>query len=155
VEAVFDRIDGVYKTTSGYTGGHVPEPTYEQVISKDTGHAEAVRIQYDPTVVSYEELLRWFWEAHDPTTLNRQGADVGPQYRSAIFVHSPEQRQIAEQSKAAAQKHFDDPIVTEVTDAGEFYAAEGYHQDYYDNNRSAGYCRYVITPKLEKLDLAK
>lgn len=155
VEAVFERIDGVYSVTSGYTGGHVEDPTYEQVIGKRTGHAEAVRIEYDGDKLGYDELLSLFWQAHDPTTLNRQGNDVGPQYRSAIFVHSPEQREIAEQSKKVAQKDFVVPIVTEISDAGTFYPAEDYHQDFFDNNPNNGYCRYVIAPKLRKLNLAQ
>ncbi len=155
VEAVFERIDGVYSVTSGYTGGHVENPTYEQVIGKKTGHAEAVRIEYDGDQLSYDEILSVFWQAHDPTTLNRQGNDVGPQYRSAIFVHSPQQREIAEKSKTLAQKDFVVPIVTEINDAGTFFEAEGYHQDFFDNNPNNGYCRYIIAPKLRKLDLAR
>lgn len=153
VEAVYQRIDGVVKVRSGFTGGHVENPSYEQCCTGETGHAEAVEITFDPKKVSYETLLDWFWRLHDPTTLNRQGADEGTQYRSAIFWHSDAQRAAAEKSKADAQSAFPKPIVTEITKAGPFYAAEAYHQDYYNRNQQQGYCRLVIAPKLHKLGL--
>jgi len=153
VEAVFENLDGVKAVESGYMGGHVQNPSYRQVTTGTTGHAEVTRIYFDPEIISFETLLDWLWRAHDPTTLNRQGADVGTQYRSAIFYHSEDQLKIAEASKAAAQKNFSSPIVTEITPASEFYMAEDYHQDYYRLNQSAPYCRAVISPKLKKLDL--
>ncbi len=155
-EAIFKQQPGVISVTSGYTGGHVPKPTYEQVCNGDTGHAEATQIVYDPKKVSFEKILDLFWRMHDPTTPNRQGHDVGTQYRSAIFYHSDAQRAAAEKSKAEAQKAFKEPIVTEITKAGEFYAAENYHQDYYRLNKDRNpYCSIVIRPKLEKLGLEK
>lgn len=153
VEAVYERIPGVIKVVSGYAGGHVPDPTYEQVCTGTTGHAEVAQITFDPTKLSYEDLLRWFWKAHDPTTLNRQGADVGTQYRSAIFTHSDEQKSVAERSKAEAQKDFADPIVTEIVPLDRFYPAEDYHQQYYRTHASAPYCMFVIRPKLKKLNM--
>ncbi len=154
IEAAYRQLDGVISATSGYTGGTVKNPTYEQVCDKSTGHAEAVRIVFDPKKISYERILAWFWDLHDPTTLNRQGNDEGPQYRSAIFYHSDEQRRIAEASKAAAAKNYKEPIVTEITKATDFYPAENYHQNYYFENKSKnGYCKYVIEPKLKKLNL--
>lgn len=152
-EAIFQRTDGIHSVQSGYMGGHVANPTYEQVCTGQTGHAEVARITFDPAVIRYEDLLDLFWRMHDPTTLNRQGADVGTQYRSVIFTHNEAQQRAAEASKAAAAGHFDDPIVTEITPATTFYPAEDYHQDYYSRNRSAGYCRWVIAPKLDKLGL--
>lgn len=151
-EALFSELKGVSRVTSGYIGGQVENPTYEQVCSGQTGHAEATEILYDPKQVSYDELLEVFFKTHDPTSLNRQGADVGTQYRSAVFYHSPEQQQavsaiIDELEKA---KVYDKPIVTEVTAASKFYPAEQYHQDYYFNNPNQGYCAMVITPKVEK-----
>ena len=153
VEAVFQRVDGVVKVRSGFTGGHVENPTYEQCCTGETGHAEAVEVTFDPKKVSYESLLDWFWRLHDPTTLNRQGADEGTQYRSAIFWHSEAQRAAAEKSKADAQSAFPHPIVTEIAKAGPFYAAAEYHQDYYNRNKEQGYCRVVIAPKLHKLGI--
>lgn len=154
VEAAYNQIDGVYSATSGYMGGHVKNPTYEQICTKTTGHAEVVHVVFDPKKISYERVLAWFWDLHDPTTLNRQGADEGPQYRSAIFYHSDEQKKTAEASKTAAAKLFKDPIVTEITKAAEFYPAENYHQNYYFQNKEGnGYCKYVIEPKLKKLKL--
>jgi peptide-methionine (S)-S-oxide reductase len=153
VEAVFQRIDGVVSVRSGFTGGHVENPTYEQCCTGETGHAEAVEITFDPKRVSYETLLDWFWRLHDPTSLNRQGADEGTQYRSAIFWHSEAQRAAAEKSKGDAQGAFAQPIVTEITKAGPFYPAAAYHQDYYNRNSAQGYCRLVIAPKLHKLGL--
>ncbi len=150
-EAVFEHVPGVKKVTSGYTGGHVDNPTYKQVCEGDTGHAEVTRIEFDPAVVSYARLLEIFFESHDPTTLNRQGADEGTQYRSAIFYTNEAQKVAAEAGKQAAQKDFDDPIVTEITPLGKFYDAEDYHQDYFKNNPNAGYCSFVIKPKVKKL----
>jgi peptide-methionine (S)-S-oxide reductase len=153
VEAVFERLDGVQSVMAGYAGGHTKNPTYEQVCSGTTGHAEVAQITFDPKKISYEKLLAMFWQAHDPTTLNRQGADAGTQYRSVIFTHSPEQRAAAEKSRAEARKDFDDPIVTEIKDLDVFYPAENYHQDYFRNHPDAPYCRFVIHPKLKKLHL--
>lgn len=155
VEAVLQQLDGVLEVRSGYMGGTVPDPTYQQVCSGETGHAEVVQVTFDPARLPYGELLRWFWRLHDPMTLNRQGADVGTQYRSAIFVHSDAQRREAQKSKTEAQASFREPIVTEIAAAGAFYAAEGYHQDYYRLNPGQGYCRAVIAPKLDKLGLRK
>jgi len=155
VEAVLEQIDGVLDVTSGFMGGDVKDPSYEAVCTGTTGHAEVVQVTFDPSKLSYDGLLKWFWKLHDPTTLNRQGADVGTQYRSAIFVHSDAQRKAAEASKQAAQSMFDDPIVTEITPASEYYQADEYHQDYYRQNRQQGYCRAVIAPKLDKLGLEK
>lgn len=153
VEAVFESLDGVKAVESGYMGGETKNPSYREVSSGETGHAEVTRIYFDPEKISFESLLDWLWRSHDPTTLNRQGADVGTQYRSAIFYHSEAQKMTAEASKAAAQSMFDSPIVTEITPASEFYVAENYHQDYYKQNQSAPYCQMVIRPKLKKLDL--
>jgi peptide-methionine (S)-S-oxide reductase len=155
VEAVLEQIDGVKSVVSGYMGGHVERPTYPDVCTGETGHAEVTQVTFDPEVLPYEHLLEWFWRLHDPTTLNRQGADVGTQYRSAIFVHSDEQRATAEASraKAGASGDFADPIVTEITPAGPFWPAEDYHREYYRLNRSQPYCRMVIAPKLAKLGL--
>ena len=153
VEAVLEQLDGVHDVTSGFMGGHVEDPSYRAVCSGTTGHAEVVQVTFDPEVIPYDELLSWFWRLHDPTTLNRQGADVGTQYRSAIFYHSEAQREAAEASMAAAQTDFADPIVTEITAASTYYVAKDEHQDYYRNNRNQGYCRAVIAPKLGKLGL--
>ena len=153
VEAVFEQLDGVHAVESGYMGGAVEDPTYREVCSGTTGHAEITQIHYDPQVISYETLLDWLWRSHDPTTLNRQGADSGTQYRSAIFYHNEAQRVAAEASKAAAQKNLTAPIVTEITAASTYYPAEDYHQDYYRLNPNAPYCQVVIRPKLEKLAL--
>ncbi len=150
-EATFKRLKGVKSVTPGYTGGNIPNPTYQQVSNGNTNHAEAIKIEFDPSVISFETLLEIFWKLHDPTTLNQQGADIGTQYRSAIFYTSDEQKAIAELSKAKAQSAFEDPIVTEITKATEFYEAEDYHKNYYDNNRDQGYCRIVIDPKIQKL----
>jgi peptide-methionine (S)-S-oxide reductase len=151
-EAIFDLIDGVIEVVSGYAGGETVNPTYESVCSGKTGHAEVVQIKFDPKVISYSQLLHVFWTTHDPTTLNRQGADIGTQYRSVIFYHDEEQRTIAEEMK----RFYDDsrtwkaPIVTEINPFTSFYAAEEYHQDYYRNNSSQPYCSFVIKPKIEK-----
>jgi len=153
VEAVYERIEGVRSAVSGYTGGTVENPSYQQVCTGTTGHAEAVRVEFDPDVISYEEILHVFWRSHDPTTLNRQGADVGTQYRSAIFYGTDEQERIARISLEKIQQAFDGKVVTEIAPLGEFYVAEGHHQDYFNLNPRAGYCQLVIAPKLEKLGL--
>jgi peptide-methionine (S)-S-oxide reductase len=152
LEAVFLELRGVSAVRSGYTGGHVPTPTYEHVCSGGTGHAEAVQIEFDPQVIRYRDLLDVFFTIHDPTTPDRQGADVGTQYRSAIFYHTPEQKATAESVMAAlaARGVWDDPIVTQLAPLTEFYPAEAYHRDYYRRNPGAGYCRVVIAPKVAK-----
>ncbi|MDD4267420.1 MAG: peptide-methionine (S)-S-oxide reductase MsrA [Pirellulaceae bacterium] len=151
-EAVFQRAKGVRSAVSGYSGGNVKNPTYQQVSTGTTGHAEVVQLRFDPAVVSYKDLLEIFWKTHDPTTLNRQGPDVGTQYRSVIFYHNPEQKRLAEHYKQRLNesKLFGAPLVTEISPIGEFYPAEPYHQEYYDRNRRERYCRLVIRPKLEK-----
>ena len=153
LEAVYDRMKGVESVESGYIGGKHPNPTYEAVCTGRTGHAEAVQITFDPHVVSYRELLEVFFAIHDPTTLNRQGHDVGTQYRSAIFYHSPDQKAVAADVIAGLTKEkvFDDPIVTEVVPAGPFYVAEDYHQEYFARNPTQGYCVAVVNPKVAKL----
>lgn len=152
VEAVFQELKGVLKVESGYMGGANPNPTYREVCTGTTGHAEVTRITFDPAVISYDELLEVLWTTHDPTTLNRQGADAGTQYRSAIFYHSEEQKGKAEKSKKeVATTIWDSPIVTEIVIADTFYPAEEYHQDYYALNPNAGYCRAVISPKVAKV----
>jgi len=152
VEAVFQELKGVLSVTSGYTGGKIKNPSYNEVCSGITGHAEACQIVYDPAVISFDELLEAFWASHDPTTLNRQGADQGTQYRSAIFFHNEQQQQLAEAYKAKlnSEKAFDKLIVTEISQAGAFYKAESYHQNYFNENGNAPYCTFVIIPKLEK-----
>ena len=151
VEAIFQELKGVKAVVSGFSGGHIKNPAYREVIAGTTGHAEVVQITFDPEVISFEKLLMVFWSTHDPTTLNRQGADVGTQYRSAIFYHSEEQKEQALQSKAeVATQLWDDPIVTEVTAFDKFYEAEDYHQNYFALNPNQGYCRVVINPKLKK-----
>ncbi len=153
-EAVYQQIPGVLSVTSGYMGGTVKNPTYDQVCTGRTGHAEVAQLVYDPKVTSLEKILATFWHIHDPTSLNRQGADSGPQYRSAIFFHTDAQRAAAEKSKAEAAKEFTRPIVTEITKATEFYPAENYHQDYYRLNKNRNpYCQAVIAPKLKKAGL--
>lgn len=154
LEAVFERIDGVVEVVSGYAGGRKADPTYEEVCTGATGHAEVVQVTFDPKRISYAGLLEVFFKAHDPTTLNRQGADVGTQYRSIILYDGDEQRKAAEAARRKAQKDWKDPIVTEIVPLAAFYRAEDYHQDFYDNNRSYGYCRVIIEPKLNKLKLA-
>lgn len=151
LEAVFERVPGVKSVVSGYAGGHTENPTYKAVCGGDTGHAEVVQIQFDPRAITYEQVLDLFWQAHDPTTLNRQGPDVGTQYRSVIYYHDESQRVAAEKSKAAAGKQFARPIVTEIHALPRFYRAEGYHQDYYRNNPNQPYCRMIIRPKLDEL----
>jgi len=153
VEAVYEKLDGIESAVSGYAGGTNDNPTYEQVSRGTTGHAEVVRIEYDPKVISYNEMLDMFWKSHDPTTLNRQGADVGTQYRSIILYEDEDHRQQAEKSMNRAAKDFSDPIVTEIVPLQVFYPAEKYHQDFYENNPNYGYCRIVIAPKLKKLNL--
>lgn len=152
VEAIFQRVNGVLHVESGYSGGTVTNPAYEQVTTGRTGHAEVIRLSFDPKVISYETILEVFWHTHDPTTLNRQGADVGPQYRSVIFYHNEKQKQIAEMSKDKTQKSglWDDPIVTEISPLINYYKAENYHQNYFNNNPNAGYCSIVIAPKVAK-----
>jgi peptide-methionine (S)-S-oxide reductase len=152
-EAVFKRVRGVHEVVSGYTGGDMENPSYAQVSTGGTGHAEAVQIRFDPQIVSYESLLDVFWGTHDPTTLDRQGADVGSQYRSAIFYHDDEQRRTAEasRSKWEASGKFNEKIVTRIEPLKRFYPAEGYHQDYYAANPHASYCSIVIEPKIGKL----
>jgi peptide-methionine (S)-S-oxide reductase len=152
LEAVYDQLKGVTDVVSGYAGGHVENPTYEQVCTKTTGHAEVVQVKFDTDVISFGDLLDVFFTIHDPTTLNRQGADVGPQYRSAIFYHTDAQKAVAEEKIAAlnAGDLWKNPIVTEVTAAGTFYPAENYHQEYFAHNPGAGYCQVVIAPKVAK-----
>lgn len=152
LEAVYEQLDGVHSVESGYSGGQVPHPSYQEVCTGTTGHAEVVQITFDPNVISFRDLLDVFFVIHNPTTPNRQGADVGTQYRSAIFYHSPEQCEVARQviAELEGDKIWDAPIVTEVTPFEAFYKAEAYHQGYYRNNPSQGYCRVVIAPKIAK-----
>jgi peptide-methionine (S)-S-oxide reductase len=152
LEAVYDDLQGVESVESGYMGGRVPNPSYKQVCTADTGHAEVVRIAFDPQAVGYRELLEVFFVIHDPTTRNRQGNDVGTQYRSAIFFHSPEQERIAREVIAALtrEKVYDDPIVTEVVPAVDFWVAEDYHQEYFKRNAGEPYCMWVVAPKVQK-----
>ena len=152
VEAVYQTVPGIVSVISGYAGGNVPNPTYEQICTGRTGHAEVVQIEYDPDKIGYEQIIDLFWKAHDPTTLNRQGPDSGPQYRSIILYEEAAQKAIAEKSKAAAQADFKDPIVTEIVPLEEFYPAEKYHQDFYTNNPNYPYSRAIIQPKLEKFE---
>ena len=154
VEAIFERVSGVLEAESGYSGGTVANPDYKMVTSGTTGHAEVVQITFDPEVISYLELLEIFFKTHDPTTLNRQGADVGTQYRSIVLYHNEQQRKLAEQiiEELDSEGIWEDPIVTEVVPFEHFYSAEAYHQEYYENNPNAGYCRVVITPKVEKFE---
>jgi peptide-methionine (S)-S-oxide reductase len=151
-EAIFQELEGVKEAVSGYTGGHVKNPSYREVCNETTGHAEAVKVTFDPDMISFEELLEIFFKTHDPTTLNRQGADVGTQYRSAVFYLDNDQKEATENiiRELDASGAWDKPIVTEVSPAGEFYVAEDYHQDYFYNNPSAAYCNFVIVPKMEK-----
>jgi len=155
VEAVFERLPGVRSVTSGYAGGRTENPTYETICSGQTGHAEVTEIEFDPSKISYEKLLEVFWQAHDPTTLNRQGADEGTQYRSIILYRDEDQKRLAEESKAKAQADFKHPIVTEIVPLTKFYPAERYHQGYFDSHSNAPYCQVVIAPKLEKLEKKK
>ena len=152
-EAIFKRLKGVKSVVPGYSGGIVKDPSYDQVCTGKTGHAESIQIEFDPEVISYEKILDIFWHTHDPTTLNRQGNDVGPQYRSAIFYHSQEQKKIAEKLKEELEKEgvFKAPIVTEISPFRNFYVAEDYHKNYYENNQDVPYCNFVISPKVRKL----
>ena len=153
-QAVFERVKGVVSATAGYSGGDTPDPTYQQVCSGTTGYAEVVQVVYDPQKLNLEKLLEIFWKTHNPTTLNRQGADVGTQYRSVIFYHNAAQKAVAEtfKKRLEEEKIWADPVVTEISPFKNFYPAEKYHQDYYRKNPSAGYCQFVITPKLEKFE---
>ncbi len=153
VEAVFEQLPGVVDVEAGYAGGRTPSPTYEEVCSGTSGHAEVARVTFDPSRITFGRILDVFWTSHDPTTRNRQGADVGTQYRSAIFYQDEVQKITAEQSRASAQSSFENPIVTEISPLRAFYPAENYHQDYYRQNQAAPYCQFVIRPKLEKLGL--
>jgi peptide-methionine (S)-S-oxide reductase len=155
-EAIFQQLNGVISVNSGYSGGHVKNPTYEEVCEKKTGHAEVCRIVYDPAKISFDELLEVFWQTHDPTTLNRQGNDVGPQYRSVVFYHNEEQKKKAEYYKQALDKSgaFDKPIVTAIEPLKNYYPAEDYHQNYFRDNPNNTYCYFVIRPKLEKFEKA-
>ncbi len=154
IEAVFNRLRGVKQAVSGYMGGHVDKPSYRQVCNGDTGHVEVVRVTFDPAEITFRDLLEVFFSMHDPTTLNRQGNDVGDQYRSVIFYTSEEQEREAEETIAALteSKAFSEPIVTAVEPATNFFEAEGYHQEYFDNNRTQPYCQFVIAPKLKKFE---
>jgi peptide-methionine (S)-S-oxide reductase len=155
MEAVFERLPGVISVTSGFAGGTTENPTYQQVCTETTGHAEVTEIEFDPSKISYQKLLEVFWQAHDPTTLNRQGADEGTSYRSIILYRDKKQELLAEKSKLEAQKDHRNPIVTEIVPLKKFYKAEDYHQQYFDNNSNAPYCQVVIAPKLEKLEQKK
>jgi peptide-methionine (S)-S-oxide reductase len=152
VEAIFQQLNGVYSVVSGFSGGHVRNPSYKEVCNGTTGHAEVCQIVYNPSVISYLELLEVFWKIHDPTTLNRQGADIGTQYRSSIFYHDEQQKALAEEMKSRLNKAgiWHDPVITEIVPYKIFYKAEDYHQEYYFNNTSQPYCSAVITPKIEK-----
>jgi peptide-methionine (S)-S-oxide reductase len=152
-EAVFKRLKGVKSVLPGYAGGTVKDPSYDQVCAGNTGHAESIQIKFDPKVIPFEKILDIFWHTHDPTTLNRQGNDVGTQYRSAIFFHNEKQKEIAEKSKKDLEDKgvYKNSIVTEITPIKNFYVAEDYHKDYYDNHQDAPYCNYVIDPKIHKL----
>lgn len=154
VEAIFQRLEGVEKVMSGYSGGKIENPSYKQITTGTTGHAEVIRIYYNPEIITFDELLEIFWTTHDPTTLNRQGADVGTQYRSVIFYHNESQKEIAERYKGELDKAeiFDSPIVTEISPLSNFYEAEDYHQNYYNENSNQPYCSFVITPKIQKLE---
>jgi len=151
MEAVFQHVPGVLHSVSGYSGGKTENPTYEQICAHGSGHAEVVQLEFDPAVISYAKILEIFFEAHDPTTLNRQGADEGDQYRSVIFYHNAEQQQAAARAKIAAQAHHEDPIVTEIVPLVKFWRAEDYHQDYFNQHPNQGYCAFVIKPKVKKL----
>lgn len=154
VEAVFQQLEGVLKVTSGYSGGHVANPTYEQVCAKTTGHVEVCRIVYDPSKITFDNLLEVFWKTHDPTTVDQQGNDKGPQYRSVIFYHNQEQKRLSEEYKAALNKSgtWSAPVITSIEPLKNYYEAEDYHQNYFNANPDQLYCRYVIQPKLEKFE---
>lgn len=151
-EAIFRSLKGVETVESGYSGGKTKNPTYNEVCTGETGHAEVIQITFNPKLISFKELLEVFWKTHDPTTLNRQGADSGTQYRSVVFYHSPEQKETAEKYKSDLNKEnvYNQPVVTEISAFDQFYKAENYHQNYFANNRSQGYCQFVIVPKIEK-----
>lgn len=153
-EAIFDRVEGVANVVPGFSGGHIKNPVYKEVVTGRTGHAEVIQVTFDNTIISYPEILEIYWKTHDPTQLNRQGNDVGPQYRSVIFYHSEEQKRHAEKikHKLTEQEIWDKPIVTAIEAYSNFYEAEDYHLDYYANNPNQGYCRFVITPKVEKFE---
>jgi peptide-methionine (S)-S-oxide reductase len=152
-EAIFKRLNGIESVLPGYAGGAVKNPSYDQVCMGTTGHTESIQIKFDPAIISFKKILDIFWHTHDPTTLNRQGNDIGTQYRSAIFYHDENQKEIAEKSKKDLEREgvYKDPIVTEITPFKNFYAAEDYHKDYYDNHQDAPYCNFVIDPKIHKL----
>ena len=154
VEAVYQRVEGVLSVKPGYAGGHVKNPTYKEICTGQTGHAEVAQIEFDPAQVTYEQILNVFWQAHDPTTLNRQGNDTGPQYRSVIFYHSDKQKQVAEKSKNGADEsnYWSDPIVTQITLLDNYSDAEDYHHNYYNDNPNQPYCVFIIKPKLDKLE---
>ena len=154
-EALLETLDGVKSVVSGYSGGHKENPTYKEVCAETTGHAEVVQVAFNPETISFEELLSYFWQAHDPTTLNRQGNDIGTQYRSVIFYHDEAQKAAAEKSMKEAADSFDDPIVTQIAAFEKFYPAEDYHQDFFRKNPSQGYCYFVIKPKLQKFKKLK
>jgi peptide-methionine (S)-S-oxide reductase len=151
-EAIFEKVNGVESVVSGYSGGKVKNPTYKEVCTGNTGHAEVVQITYNPKIITFKDLLEIFWKMHDPTTLNRQGADIGTQYRSVIFYHTDKQKEIAETYKKKLNEAniYKNPVVTEISPFESFYKAEDYHQEYYENNKAQPYCSFVITPKLEK-----
>ena len=151
-EAIFEQLEGVESAISGYSGGKIKNPTYKKICTGETGHAEVIQITFNPELITYKELLEVFWQTHDPTTLNRQGVDVGTQYRSAIFYHNDEQKELAEGYKNKLDKAgiYNNPIVTKISNYSTFYKAEDSHQDYYNNNKSQSYCSLVITPKIEK-----
>jgi len=151
-EAIFQNLKGVSSAISGYSGGEIENPTYKAICTGETGHAEVIQVTFNPSIISFTELLEVFWKTHDPTTLNRQGADVGTQYRSVIFYHDDEQKKLSEEykQKLEREKVFNNPIVTEISEFTTFYKAENYHQDYYDQNKREPYCSFVITPKVEK-----
>jgi len=153
-EAIFQQLEGVSKVTSGYSGGKVESPTYKQVCTGTTGHAECLNIEYDPSKITFDELLEIFWQVHDPTTLNRQGNDIGTQYRSVVFYHNEEQKAKVEKYKTALNKSgaWDNPVVTTLEPFVKFYPAEDYHQNYYNDNKNEGYCQFVIRPKVEKFE---
>ena len=154
VEAVYQRVDGVIDVKPGYAGGHVKNPTYKEICTGNTGHAEVARVEFDPELISYDQILNVFWQAHDPTTVNRQGNDVGIQYRSVIFYHSESQKETAEKSKVEAGKsgYWTEPVVTEITELNNYSDAEDYHNNYYNDNPNQPYCMFVIKPKLDKLE---
>ncbi|MDX1372523.1 MAG: peptide-methionine (S)-S-oxide reductase MsrA [Nitrososphaeraceae archaeon] len=153
-EAVFERLKGIMNVESGYAGGDILNPTYEEVCSGKTGHAEVIQVKFDPLIIGYEDLLEVFWRTHDPTTLNRQGNDKGTQYRSVIFYHNDKQKELAEKYKTVLDKSgaWDNPIVTEISPLINYFPAENYHQKYYENNPNQGYCSFIIAPKIEKFE---